>query len=110
VDASEVLRQVRRRAGLSQRELHRLTGVAQPTIARIESGLTVPRIDTFSRLLEACGETLLSAPANDAAIDREVVRHLLRALPPARRVELLLEEAETSSADAARPWTKVSPS
>jgi predicted transcriptional regulator len=69
-----------------------MTGIAQPTIARIESGLAVPRLDTFERLLEACGETLISARASDAAIDRAVIREYLRAIPPAERVDLLLEE------------------
>jgi predicted transcriptional regulator len=78
MDASEILRQSRRRSRLTQRELHNLTGVAQPTIARIESGTTVPRVDTLNRLLEACGETLIPAPATPDAAERALTRYLLR--------------------------------
>lgn len=42
---------VRKGAGLSQRELALRTGVAQPTIARIEGGRVDPRVTTLERLL-----------------------------------------------------------
>jgi transcriptional regulator with XRE-family HTH domain len=55
MDAGQILREGRLRAGLSQRRLAELAGTTQPTVARIESGLIEP---TFARLLElvrACG-------------------------------------------------------
>ncbi|HKI27951.1 MAG TPA: helix-turn-helix transcriptional regulator, partial [Actinomycetota bacterium] len=58
MDAAETLRDARRRAGLSQRELARRAHTPQPTIARIESHAVVPRMDTLDRLLAACGVTL----------------------------------------------------
>jgi hypothetical protein len=70
--------------------LQRRTGIAQPTIARIESGLTVPRFDTFVRLLEACGESLVSVPAKDQ--DYQLTRHLLLRLNPGQRAQMLLED------------------
>ena len=82
-----------------------MTGIAQPTIARIESGLAVPRLDTFVRLLEACGETLISARAADADIDRAMISEYLRAIPPAERIDLLLEET-TDLRRSARPRRK----
>lgn len=91
MDAAETLRAARRRAGFSQRELHRLTGIAQPTIARIESGLAVPRLDTFESLLEACGETLVSAQSSKSGT-KAALREQLAALPQAQRIELLLDE------------------
>jgi predicted transcriptional regulator len=54
--ASAMLRDARRSAGLSQRELAHRTGVAQPAISRIERGLASPRTDTLDRLLRACGK------------------------------------------------------
>ncbi|MGH2810631.1 MAG: helix-turn-helix domain-containing protein, partial [Actinomycetota bacterium] len=51
MDFGKVLRESRRKAGLSQRQLARLSGVAQPAIARLESGRAVPRVDLLDRLL-----------------------------------------------------------
>ena len=45
--------ELRKEAGLSQRDLARLTGMKQPQIARYETGDKSPRLDTFIRILEA---------------------------------------------------------
>lgn len=97
-----MLRQARRRAGLSQRSLAATTGVAQPTIARIESGHADPRVATLARLLQACGQALQAAPAPaatpataplpGAGIDRTAIGELL-ALTPAQRLEALMDES-----------------
>jgi transcriptional regulator with XRE-family HTH domain len=50
-----IVREARRRAGLTQRRLAALAGVSQPTIARIESGVTTPSLDEVGRLVELCG-------------------------------------------------------
>lgn len=84
------LRRLRRRAGLSQRALAAKTGVAQPTIARLETGADTPRLDTAARLLEACGWSFAAVPLSQ--IDMSLVREL-RAMPPIERVSLLVEEA-----------------
>ena len=47
------LRQLRRRAGLSQRELAELTGIAQPNISAYESGRLTPSPATLARIEEA---------------------------------------------------------
>lgn len=73
MDAARVLRQARRRAGLSQRQLAVKVGVSQPQIARIESGAVVPRVDTLDRLLEACGEGLESGPRPGRGVDRTLM-------------------------------------
>ena len=57
--------EAREEMGLSQRELAELTGVKQPAIARLESGATVPRIDTLIRLLVPLGKTLAIVPLED---------------------------------------------
>ena len=50
-----LLRQARKRAGLSQRALARRARTAQSVIARIESGDTSPSYDTLLRLVRAAG-------------------------------------------------------
>jgi transcriptional regulator with XRE-family HTH domain len=47
--------QERTRVGLSTRELARLSGVAYPTVSRIENGRTTPRWDTLVRLSRSLG-------------------------------------------------------
>jgi transcriptional regulator with XRE-family HTH domain len=90
MDAGRTLRYCRRRAGLTQRELALRASVAQPAIARIESGRVIPRVDTLTRLLSACefGFELRSAPG----LDRTAIRELLR-LRPRQRLELAASEA-----------------
>jgi transcriptional regulator with XRE-family HTH domain len=84
MDAARVLRQARRRAGLTQRQLASLAGVPQPMVARIESGAVIPRVDTLDRLLEACGEGLESHPRPGRGLDRTGYWELLRRSPEDR--------------------------
>jgi transcriptional regulator with XRE-family HTH domain len=70
MDPARVLRQARRRAGLTQRQLAGRAGVAQSVVGRIESGAVVPRVDTLDRLLEACGEGLEALPRPGRGVDR----------------------------------------
>jgi len=89
---ARTLRLARRRAGLTQRSLAARTGVAQPTIARIERGRDDTRISTLGRLLGACEERLEALPESGIGVDRSEIRRLLR-LAPADRVRTLTEEA-----------------
>jgi transcriptional regulator with XRE-family HTH domain len=92
MDVAEELRAARAAAQLTQRELSARTGVAQPTIARIELGLVDPRLATLQRLLGACGRTLTAAPLAGFGIDRTQIRAMLR-LSPLERVRLLRDDA-----------------
>ena len=92
MSAGALLRYARRGAGLSQRELAGRTGVAQPTIARIEAGVASPRFDTAERLLEACQFRLTLFRLGEEEIDRSAIRELL-ALSPAERLTRAGEEA-----------------
>ena len=95
--AARTLRHARLAAGLSQRALAERAGVPQPTIARIESGASSPRVDTLARLLEACGYQLESVPRRGVGVDRSVIRELL-ALTPAQRARQATEEARNLEA------------
>jgi transcriptional regulator with XRE-family HTH domain len=92
MDAGATLRQARRRRGLSQRQLAHLSAVAQPAIARIESGAVDPQVQTLDRLLRACGETLFSEPRLGEGVDRTGIRSLLE-LTPGERARLAVDEA-----------------
>lgn len=48
----------RRAKGLTQKKLEELTGIKQPTIAKIENGTTNPSLDTILKLVTAVGKTL----------------------------------------------------
>ena len=60
------LRELRRRAGLTQAELARRAGVSQSLIARIEAGTVNPRLSTLARIYEALREYL----EEEVAVDR----------------------------------------
>ncbi|MEO8091150.1 MAG: helix-turn-helix domain-containing protein [bacterium] len=66
--ASALLREARRRSGLSQRRLARRAGTSQDAISRIERGAESPGLERLGRLLLLCGEELrLSTERLDAA-------------------------------------------
>ena len=91
VPAETLLRTVRRAGRLTQRELARRSGVAQPTIARIETGRESPRLRTLETLLEVCGYVIEATPKPGHGVDRTQIRELLR-LSPRERLELLRDD------------------
>ena len=58
---SEMIK-ARQEQGLTQRDLEKLSGVAQTVIARMEKGTTSPSIDTVLKFLVPLGMTLKVAP------------------------------------------------
>ena len=80
-----MVRTARRRSGLTQRELARRSGVAQPTISRIERGLMSPTLDTLRPLIEAAGMDLRLGEPEGVGVDRSQLRERL-SLPPAERL------------------------
>jgi transcriptional regulator with XRE-family HTH domain len=52
---SLMLKEARRRAGISQAELAERLGTKQPVIARWETGVASPSMETIGRALRACG-------------------------------------------------------
>ena len=81
---SKALRQARRRAGLTQRELASRTHVPQSTIARIEAADVDPRFATLDKLLRACGEELDVVGRRGDGVDRTLLAENLTRNPEAR--------------------------
>ena len=53
--AGQLLREARRRAGLTQRVVAQRAGVSQPLVARIERGDVDPSLGRLLQLVRACG-------------------------------------------------------
>jgi transcriptional regulator with XRE-family HTH domain len=66
---------------LSQRELARRAGVAQPVLSRIERGHAAPRFETLDRLLGQCGKWLELVERPGLGVDRKLIRDRLRLTP-----------------------------
>ncbi|MBV9485571.1 MAG: helix-turn-helix transcriptional regulator [Frankiaceae bacterium] len=83
--SAEVLREVRRRAGLSQKELARRSGIAATLISAYENCRRVPSGDALIRLIEACGGSIDTTTTVDqsraAAAQLEQVAAIAMALP-----------------------------
>ena len=60
--SATLIREHRRRAGLTQAELARAAGTSQPTIAKYEAGKAEPRSGTLDRILAACGARISAEP------------------------------------------------
>jgi transcriptional regulator with XRE-family HTH domain len=94
----------RRRAGFSQRELARRSGVPQPSISKIERGVISPTVDTLERLLRATGMEL--EPVDRSAeedVDRTLIDERLRMTPDERVRRVALEWLRTAPFRRARP-------
>lgn len=80
-----VIRQSRRRAGISQRELAAQLGTKQSVVARWESRATSPTVESVSAVAAACGLALeFRMTPLDADLDRVLTEQLSRS--PAERV------------------------
>jgi transcriptional regulator with XRE-family HTH domain len=90
MNAAELIRETRRRHGITQRSLAVRAGTGQAAVSRIERGEVSPSIDTVERLLAAMGERgrLASEPFRG---DHDPV-HLSAGLrrSPSERLELAI--------------------
>lgn len=77
MDAAQLVREWRRREGLTQEQLARRAGMQQQAVARIERGHQIPRLDTLQRLLTACGAVLRVERPLGAGVGRAPIRTLL---------------------------------
>jgi transcriptional regulator with XRE-family HTH domain len=89
--SGRMVREARRRAGLTQRKLSAKAGIPQETIARIERGRVDPRVTTLDRLLEGCGYGLESMPRLGIGVDRTQIAERL-GVPMERRLEVAMAD------------------
>ncbi len=67
---SQELRILRKRAGLTQKELAKRAGISQSLVARIESGSVDPRVSTLRKILN-----VLSEASTDVKLSARSVMH-----------------------------------
>lgn len=80
-----LVREARKRAGLTKAELARRAGVARSTVGRIEAGTQIPSTDLAERLVRAAGfEIRVSLGEPDPETDSLFERTLRRT--PAERL------------------------
>jgi transcriptional regulator with XRE-family HTH domain len=78
MNAGLLLREARRRHGLSQERLAVRAGTTQSAISRIERDRVSPSVDTLRELLRLTGEDLvLESEPRDAGVDVSLVRRRL---------------------------------
>jgi transcriptional regulator with XRE-family HTH domain len=88
VTAATIIRDARRRAGISQAELGRRVGIPGSAIGRWERAEVEPAFTTVADLLDALGFTLVLSGADDGDHDRALIRRSLARTPAERLAEL----------------------
>ncbi|MFB9315329.1 helix-turn-helix transcriptional regulator [Nocardioides plantarum] len=91
---NDLVREARKRARLTQRELAELAGTTQSAIARLESGRTRPTFDSVLRMVRLCGMDLDVMLVERDDSDWVQAQRLL-ALTPAERVARAVRTART---------------
>jgi transcriptional regulator with XRE-family HTH domain len=86
VTPGELLREARRRHGVTQEQLAARARPSQAAISRIERDVVSPSVSTLATLLDLLGEGFeLSSSPFDYGIDRSLIAMYLR-FPPAYRI------------------------
>ena len=89
----ELVREARRRAGLTQRELAERAGTTQSAIARLESGRTSPSLEHVEWLLKLCGFSMIVELATYDDSDLVQAKANLRRGDPAERLRYMAATA-----------------
>jgi transcriptional regulator with XRE-family HTH domain len=85
-DSAFLLRDARRRAGLTQADLAERLSVSQAAVAKLESPRANPTVDTLDAALWATGHRLaLQATPRRPGVDESLIRRQLE-LSPAERI------------------------
>ncbi len=93
VRGSDLIREARLRAGLTQAELAKLTGRERSVLARWEQGAVSPSFDNMLDVIEACGfELPLLLVPRESSLDDRLEKN--RKLSPERRAQRLLAALE----------------
>lgn len=92
----DLIREARKRAALTQRELAERAGTTQSAIARLESGRVDPGFERVRTLMRLCGFNLLVAldPWDDSDLAQAI--RLLEMLPE-HRLEYMVRAANLLS-------------
>ncbi len=84
-EPAALLRDARRRAGLTQRQLALRLGISQAAIAKLERPGANPTFETLAGALWATGHRLeLEAPARRGGVDESLIRRQLELSPSER--------------------------
>jgi transcriptional regulator with XRE-family HTH domain len=87
-----LIREARRRAGLTQAQLAERVGTSQPAIARYERARAMPDLPTLHRIVEACGYELnLELVEPDS--QRRAAEAIARGRSPEERIEANARQA-----------------
>jgi transcriptional regulator with XRE-family HTH domain len=82
MEPEALIREARRRAGLTQAELARRAGTSQPVVSAYEHGRRDPSVGTLARLIAATGERLeisaVTRPSSDLPPPRDLDEHAYR--------------------------------
>ncbi len=112
-DASVLLRDARKRSGISQRGLALRAGTSQDAISRIERGVESPTLERLSNLLIVLGERLelSSVPLveEEAPATSLTARERLREAASWNLVATKLEIAGAQARRAGHPATRYAP-
>jgi transcriptional regulator with XRE-family HTH domain len=85
VTAGQVLREARRRHGLTQAQLAARARTSQAAVSRIERDLVSPSVAMLARLLDLMGEELtIDARPIDYGIDKTLIQENLKRTPEER--------------------------
>jgi transcriptional regulator with XRE-family HTH domain len=85
MNAAQLLRETRRRHGVTQAQLAARARTSQAAISRIERRLVSPTVETLATLLDLMGEELsLGAEPIDYGHDRAMIRNNLQHSPEER--------------------------
>lgn len=87
--SEHIIREARRRAGISQAELARRLGTSQSVIGRWETGKRTPSIDNLTAAVRACNLELHLGIANRDPDHDRLIDDSLR-LNPEERLQALL--------------------
>lgn len=92
----DLIREARKRAALTQRELARRAGTTQSAIARLESGRVDPGFERVRTLTRLCGFNLLVAldPWDDSDLAQAI---RLLAMSPGDRLDYMVRAANLLS-------------
>lgn len=86
MSAASLLKDARKRAGLTQADLAHRLGISQAAVAKLERPDANPTVDNLDEVLWATGHRLtLSAPARSPGVDESLIRQHLE-LSPAERL------------------------